>query len=107
MSFNASSVDLDVASGQATVQTVSGIVDDMQGIIRQIAATASTGMSTWNGQASRAFDSTHSEWNSAATALNSALDDIRTQLSAGFVGYEDQDAEASKFISSSGGPLKL
>lgn len=102
------SVDLDVAAGQATVHTVSQLVDDMQGIIRQIATTASTGTATWNGRASNAFGSTHSDWNSSATALNAALDDIRSKLSAGFAGYEDQDAQAAGGFGGGGeGPLNL
>ncbi|MGV9672649.1 MULTISPECIES: WXG100 family type VII secretion target [unclassified Gordonia (in: high G+C Gram-positive bacteria)] len=99
-------VDLDVASGMSTAQSVSQIVDEMQGIIRQIAGTASTGMASWNGRASTAFDSTHSDWNSSATALNQALDDIRTQLTAGFTGYEDHDGAAAAGFGGQG-PLNL
>lgn len=67
-------VDVDVESGLATAQSVSQIVDDMQAVIRQIATAASTGVSSWNGRASNAFDNTHTDWNSSATALNAALE---------------------------------
>ncbi|MGC4933630.1 WXG100 family type VII secretion target [Gordonia sp. DT30] len=99
-------VDVDIASGQATAQSVSQIVDDMQAVIRQIASAASTGVSSWNGRASNAFDNTHSDWNSSARALNTALDDIRNQLTAGFGGYEDNDSQAAGGFGGAG-PLRL
>ncbi|NDK91278.1 WXG100 family type VII secretion target [Gordonia desulfuricans] len=102
----AGAVDIDVSSGLATAQTVSQIVDDMQGVIRQIASTASSGMATWSGRASTAFDATHTDWNSSANTLNQALDDIRTKLTAGFTGYEDHDAMAAADLGSEG-PLRL
>ncbi|QTI68105.1 WXG100 family type VII secretion target [Gordonia polyisoprenivorans] len=99
-------VNVDVESGLATAQSVSQIVDDMQGVIRQIATAASTGVSSWNGRASNAFDNIHTDWNSSATALNAALDDIRTQLTAGFSGYDDQDSQAAGGFGAEG-PLRL
>lgn len=88
-------VDVDVASGLATAQSVSQIVDDMQDTIRAIAGAASTGVSSWSGRASNAFDGTHTDWNSSANTLNQALDDIRNKLTAGFNGYEDHDVAAA------------
>lgn len=99
-------VDVDVASGQATAQSVSQIVDDMQAIIRQIASAASNGTASWNGRASSAFDTTHGDWNSSANTLNQALDDIRNKLTAGFSGYEDHDAQAAGGFGGEG-PLRL
>lgn len=99
-------VDVDVVSGQATAQQVSQIVDDMQSVIRQIATAASTGVSSWTGRASNAFDNTHTDWNSSATALSTALDDIRNQLTAGFNGYDDHDSSAAGAFGGEG-PLRL
>ncbi|MFT4126413.1 MAG: WXG100 family type VII secretion target [Gordonia sp. (in: high G+C Gram-positive bacteria)] len=104
MNLDGGAVDVDVAAGLATAQSVSHIVDDMQGIIRQIASSAQGGLASWRGQASGAFDGTHSDWNSSATALNAALDDIRTKLTAGFNGYDDHDAQAAGGFGGGGAP---
>lgn len=99
-------VDVDVAAGLATAQKVSGIVDEMQQTVGRIANAANTGLASWTGKASGAFEGVHVDWNSSATALNNALDDIRNKLTAGFSGYEDHDTQASNAFPTDG-PLRI
>lgn len=104
----ASGVNLDVGAGQAAAGSIKGIVGDMRNVIGRIKASASSGLGDWNGRAARSFDHTHTDWHATAVRLELALDDIESKLSAGFRGYDDQDAEASSAITSgAGGGLAL
>uniref|UniRef100_UPI003D8E09D0 WXG100 family type VII secretion target n=1 Tax=Gordonia sp. B7-2 TaxID=3420932 RepID=UPI003D8E09D0 len=98
-------VALNVADAQATAQAVASIVDDMKETIGVIARHAGNATPTWQGRAGVAFDGTHTDWNRAAITLNNLLDQIRTQLSQGFAGYEDQDASAANGLA--GGPVSV
>lgn len=95
-------VNVDTAAGLATTQKVSGIVDEMQQCIKRIAGAADTGLASWDGNASRAFDNVHTDWNSSAIKLQAALDDIKNKLNTGFRGYEDHDHTAAAGIPSNG-----
>ncbi|MGV9713775.1 WXG100 family type VII secretion target [Gordonia sp. NPDC003424] len=101
-------LNLDVAAAQASSKSISGIVDAMHGILRQIQVSSQTGMTTWNGQASKSFDATQTDWSGTAAKLQAALDDIEAKLTTGFTGYDDHDAgNASAIASSTGGTLNL
>ncbi|MGV9827061.1 MULTISPECIES: WXG100 family type VII secretion target [unclassified Gordonia (in: high G+C Gram-positive bacteria)] len=100
-------VDIDVSSALGTAQSVSGLVDEMQETINRIGRASANGVADWGGKASSAFDTTHTDWNSSAMTLNSALNDIRTQLTSGFTGYEDHDGQAASGFDTGGPTLRL
>lgn len=96
-------LNLDVAAGQSSAASIKGIVGEMQGIISTIRGAANSGLSDWQGSASRSFDNVHTDWNATATALQTALDDIEAKLTTGFRGYDDDDAAVATDIVRSGG----
>ncbi|MFW0792225.1 WXG100 family type VII secretion target [Gordonia sp. CPCC 205515] len=101
-------LNLDVAAAQASSKSISGIVDAMHGILRQIQTSSQTGMATWHGQASKSFDSTQTDWSGTAAKLQAALNDIEARLTTGFKGYDEHDSGiASAIASSTGGTLSL
>ncbi len=94
----AQGLNLDVAAGMASTKSVAGIVEEMQQVIRSIQSSSTEAVSVWKGRASTAFDTTQADWNSSATKLQLALDDIKAKLSTSFTNYGDQDdAGASGF----------
>lgn len=97
-----SGVNLNVGDAHATAQSVASLVEEMKDTIGVIARHASNATPTWLGRAGVAFDGTHTDWNKAALTMNNLLDQIRTQLSAGFTGYEDQDSSASQGFGGNG-----
>ncbi|MBD0860862.1 WXG100 family type VII secretion target [Gordonia sp. zg691] len=88
-------VAVNVADGQATAAKVGTLVEEMKDVIKQIAQHAGNASPTWKGSAGVAFDGTHTDWNKTALTMNQLLEQIKTQLSSGFAGYEDQDAAAA------------
>ena len=98
-------MNVDVGASQASAASIKGIVAEMQGIFSRIQTAAATGRSTWTGKASTAFDGTHTDWHGTATRLQAALDEIETKLTAGFRGYDDQDATAAAAVG--GGSLTI
>ncbi|EGD55191.1 WXG100 family type VII secretion target [Gordonia neofelifaecis] len=98
---------LDVAAGQASAASIRGVVDEMQRIIGQIQKSAVSGKSGWDGKASSAFETTHTDWHSIATKLQGALDDIESKLTTGFRGYDDEDATVAGQLTGQSGHLTL
>ncbi|MCT1354006.1 WXG100 family type VII secretion target [Gordonia sp. p3-SID1431] len=94
-------VTVNVADGQATAAKVGSLVEDMKTVINQIAQHAGNAIPTWQGSAGVAFDGTHTDWNKAALTMNQLLEQIKTQLTNGFAGYEDQDAAAARGLNTS------
>lgn len=103
-----SGLNLDVVAAQASAKSISGIVDEMHGILRQIQGSSQTGMATWNGKAARSFDATQTDWSSVAAKLQAALNDIEAKLTTGFRGYDEHDSGiANAIASSTGGGLTI
>ncbi|WP_132992015.1 WXG100 family type VII secretion target [Gordonia zhaorongruii] len=102
-------LNVDVGASQASASSIKGIVGEMQGIISRIQSSAANGRAGWNGQASNAFDGSHTDWHGTATRLHNALDEIETKLTTGFQGYDSEDAAAASQVVNSGGaaPLSL
>ncbi|MCZ4535835.1 WXG100 family type VII secretion target [Gordonia terrae] len=94
-------VTVNVADGQATAAKVGSLVEDMKTVINQIAQHAGNATPTWQGSAGVAFDGTHTDWNKAALTMNQLLEQIKTKLTNGFAGYEDQDAAAARGLNTS------
>lgn len=88
-------LNLDVSAGLAATKSVAGIVDEMQQVIRSIQTSSNDAVSMWKGRASSAFDTTQADWNSSATKLQLALDDIKAKLSTSFSNYNDQDDQGA------------
>ncbi|MGB3301868.1 WXG100 family type VII secretion target [Gordonia sp. (in: high G+C Gram-positive bacteria)] len=85
-------LNLDLVASQASAASIKGIVDEMQRVVAAIAKSAASGKSGWDGRASNAFEATHTDWHGIAVKLQTALDDIESKLTAGFRGYDDEDA---------------
>lgn len=98
---------LDVVAGQASAASIKGIVDEMQRIVTQIQKSAINGKSGWDGKASTAFETTHTDWHGIAVKLQAALDDIETKLTSGFRGYDDDDATVAGQLNGSPVELKI
>ncbi|MFW0784084.1 WXG100 family type VII secretion target [Gordonia sp. CPCC 206044] len=98
-----SGLNLDVAAAQASSKTISGIVEQMHSVLRQVQNSAQSGLATWSGQASRSYDATQNDWSVTAAKLQAALNDIEAQLTTGFRGYDEHDAGNASAITSSGG----
>ncbi|MGB3698074.1 MAG: WXG100 family type VII secretion target [Gordonia sp. (in: high G+C Gram-positive bacteria)] len=98
---------LDIAAGQASAASIKGVVDDMQRTIGQIQKSAVSGRSGWDGRASTAFESTHTDWHAIAVKLQAALNDIETRLTTGFRGYDDEDATVAGTFTGMQGGLSL
>lgn len=96
-------LNLDLMAGQASVQAVKGIVAEMHAVIRNIEASAQTGLEGWRGQASNSFGATHTDWHGTAVGLRGALEEIETKLTTSFRGYDDDDAVAAGSIAGAGG----
>mgnify|MGYP000527672490 CR=1 FL=1 len=90
-----------VVIGAAFTTIVGSLVEDMKTVINQIAQHAGNATPTWQGSAGVAFDGTHTDWNKAALTMNQLLEQIKTQLTNGFAGYEDQDAAAARGLNTS------
>lgn len=88
-------LNLDVAAGLSATKSVAGIVDEMQQVIRSIQTSSNDAVAMWKGRASSAFDTTQADWNSSATKLQLALDDIKAKLSTSFGNYNDQDDQGA------------
>ncbi|MBM7369358.1 WXG100 family type VII secretion target [Gordonia hydrophobica] len=91
-------VRVDVAAGQASAASIKGVVDEMQRIITQIQKSAVSGKSGWDGKASTAFESSHTDWHAVAVRLQTALDEIEAKLTAGFRGYDDEDVTVATLL---------
>lgn len=98
----AQGLDLDVTAGLATTKSVAGIVEEMQQVIRSIQTSSTEAVAMWKGRASSAFDTTQADWNSSATKLQLALDDIKAKLASSFTNYGDQDDQAASGFGSVG-----
>lgn len=91
-------VRVDVAAGQASATSIKRIVEEMQQIISQIQKSAISGKSGWDGKASTAFETSHTDWHAIAVKLQGALDEIEAKLTAGFRGYEDEDVTVAGLL---------
>ena len=91
-------VKLDVAAGQASAASIKGVVDEMQRVIAQIQKSAISGRSGWDGRASTAFETTHTDWHGVAVKLQTALDEIEVKLTSGFRGYDDEDSTVASLL---------
>ncbi|WP_026917216.1 WXG100 family type VII secretion target [Gordonia shandongensis] len=96
-------LNLDLVAGQASAKSIKGVVDEMHRVITQVQKSAISGQAGWDGKASNAFGTTHTDWHGIATRLQMALDEIEVKLTVGFRGYEDDDVTVAGQISSSGG----
>ncbi|GAB93430.1 WXG100 family type VII secretion target [Gordonia rhizosphera] len=97
-------LNLDVAAAQASSASISGIVGQMHGILRQIQNSALNGLATWSGQASKTFDSTQGDWSATAAKLQAALNDIEAKLATGFKGYDHDDGGNATMLAATAGP---
>ena len=88
-------LNFDLAVGQASTATMADLVGQMKAILGAIAGSASDGQAIWKGVASRAFSSTHNEWQDIATRLNAALNEMENNLSVSFKGYGNSDVEVA------------
>ncbi|MDL9944995.1 WXG100 family type VII secretion target [Gordonia sp. ABSL11-1] len=101
-------LNLDVVAAQASSQSISGIVDTMRGILRQVQGSADSGMATWGGSAAKSYNTTQTDWSATAAKLQAALDEIEGKLTTGFKGYAEHDDDLAQSISAStGGHLTL
>ncbi|GAC66204.1 WXG100 family type VII secretion target [Gordonia soli] len=105
------SVNVDVAGGLQGKAKVDNIVNEMQGIIKQIQAAADNGAdpANWAGKAKVAFVNTHADWSGSATKLQTALDDIASKLGVSFNSYDEDDNQSAQTVAQStgGGLLRL
>ncbi|MYR08833.1 WXG100 family type VII secretion target [Gordonia sp. SID5947] len=101
-------VQVDLGDAQASAAAIGQIVNDMQGILRSIQGHTENGQVGWKGTAQVAFGTTSSDWQGSATKLQAILQEIETNLSSGFTGYEDLDHSAGQAITASiGGGLRI
>ncbi|MEE3850988.1 WXG100 family type VII secretion target [Gordonia sp. LSe1-13] len=89
-------LNLDTAGAQASVKSISGIVNEMQAILGTIQKQTAAGQETWFGRASEAFGTTNADWHTSATKLQAVLQEIENALMSGFTEYEDIDSSAAQ-----------
>ncbi|AZG48441.1 WXG100 family type VII secretion target [Gordonia insulae] len=103
-----SGLNLDVVAAQASSQSISGIVETMRGILRQVQSSADSGMGSWGGSAAKSYNSTQTDWSATAAKLQAALDEIEGKLTTGFKGYAEHDEDLAQTIAAStGGHLTI
>jgi WXG100 family type VII secretion target len=110
MSTGTNGLDLDVAAGLASTQSVGNIVDDMGTVLARITADAEEALALWKGNASGAFQGAVTAWKDEATQLQTALDALKTSLSTGFNGYDAEDQDTAGIfhnVAGSGPALSL
>jgi len=87
----------------AVGQRIQDIQQAMQGQMRSLESQLAPLAGSWRGQASLAFQQVMVRWHEDATRINTALDEIATQVERGSRDYAASDEENRQAMAGLGG----
>lgn len=98
---------IDIAGMRAAKSKADDVHSQMVGLLSRVNSTMEQSHGVWKGSAQAAFASVTAEYHSAATKMNTSMNEMLENLQSSLAKYDTQEDNVTSAVKSAGGGLNM